>query len=210
MATQLGLYNGALRHLGETPLASVSESRASRRVLSSIYSDGFVKAVLEAGQWNFATRSSELTYEPSVTPSFGYSKAFTVPSDYVRLAAISTDEKFNTPLMDYREEAGYWYCDHETIYVSYVSDDASFGGNLGAWPESFKRFAELYLAELAAPAINRDKLGDVVKLCRQAKMDALSKDAMADPVKFLPQGTWAGATLGNGGRFLRSRIGFER
>lgn len=209
MATKLGLYNAALRHLGETPLASVTESRPSRRALDAAYADGFIDAVLEAGQWNFASRASELTYEPSITPGFGYSRAFTQPDDFIRLLAISADEFFNVPLLEYSEEAEHWFCEHDTLYVKYISNDASYGGNLGAWPETFTVYAGYVLAERIAASVNASKLEDVVKLCRRAKTDALSKDAMADPTKFLPMGTWAASALGNS-RLRRSRIGFER
>lgn len=209
MATKLGLYNAALRHLGEAPLASVSENRASRRTLDAAYADDFVKAVLEAGQWNFASRAVELTYEPSISPTFGYSRAFTQPDDYVRIMAISADEFFTVPLLEYSEEAEHWFCDHDTLYVKYVSNDASYGANLGAWPATFTVYAGFYLAEKVAPTINESKLGDVVKLCEKAKRDALSKDAMGDPARFLPMGTWTAAALGNA-RIRRSRIGFER
>lgn len=209
MATKLGLYNAALRHLGEVPLASLTEARASRRALDAVYDNDFIKYVLEAGQWNFATRASELTYEPSITPSFGYSRAFSQPDDYVRPLAISADEFFNVPLLEYSEETGYWFCDHDTLYVKYVSNDSSYGGNLGVWPATFTKYAELHLAEQAAATVNPDKFADVVKLCKRALVDALSKDAMADPTKFLPMGSWAASALGNS-RLRRSRIGFER
>ncbi len=209
MATKLGLYNAALRHLGETPLASLTETRASRRTLDAIYADDYIKRVLEAGQWKFASRAVELSYEPSITPSFGYSRGFDYPDDFVRLVMISADEYFQNPLLQYSDEAQHWFCDHDTLYVKYVSDDTSYGANLGAWPALFYEFAALYLAEKAAPSVNDAKFGDIVKLCNRAKVDALSKDAMSGPTQFLPMGSWARASL-SGNRLRTSRIGFER
>ena len=208
MATKLGLYNGALRALGETPLVSVSESRVARRVLDSVYDNDFINKVLENGQWNFAARASELTYEPSITPAFGYRKAFVKPGDFIRTMAISSSEYFDPPLLQYTDEIAYWFCELETLYVKYVSNDASYGGNLAAWPGSFTTYAEFYLAAAAAPSINGDKLGDVVKQRERALTEAQSKDAMAEPAKFQPTGTWAGARRGNGRGY--GWIGFER
>jgi hypothetical protein len=76
MASKLSIYNGALLALGERKLSSLTEARGSRRRLDSVWDDGGVKSCLQAGFWNFAMQSIELTYSPSITPAFGYRYAF--------------------------------------------------------------------------------------------------------------------------------------
>jgi hypothetical protein len=199
MATQLSLYNGALRILKERKLASLTENREPRRVLDDVY-ESTVKACLEQGLWNFATRTAKFTAEVGFVPAFGYKNQFIQPSDYVRLAAISTDEYFNSSLTRYTDEDGSWYADEGTIYVSYISNDVNYGGALSKWPETFTTYVETYLATMAGGRITGNDMDD--KLLRKALVDARSKDAMNEPTKFMPQGRW---TQARGGGVRRDR-----
>jgi hypothetical protein len=196
---KLGLYNGALRILKERRLASLGENREARRLLDEVYSDGTTQgaviACLEMGQWTFATRSGQLDYSPSVTPAFGYSYAFDQPADMVNICGIWADERMQQPLLDYRDERRFWYCDNQTIYIAYVSKDANYGIDLSLWPESFQSMVEAYLAkEIAGNLTNGDdKVILAEKAFEAARTEARSKDAMKKPTAFLPPGTWATA-----------------
>lgn len=81
MTTQLDIYNGALLHCGERFLASLTEQREPRRLLDRVWSSNGVKTCLEQGQWNFAMRTIQIDYDPSIAPSFGYARAFQKPND---------------------------------------------------------------------------------------------------------------------------------
>lgn len=200
MTTQLSLYNNALvKHLGERKLSSLSENRKSRRVLDLAWDADFVNGVLEDGFWNFATRTIESNYDTDIDPSFGYKYGHEKPSDWVRTSALSLSDFFGDPLVAYNDEAGYWWVDQPIIFVRYVSDDAAYGGNLASWPESVSDYAELKLASLACMSITQDKgLKNELeaKADRQLKI-AKGRDAMNDPVKFPPTGSWVRARRGN-------------
>lgn len=202
MATdKLGLYNGALRLLGESRLASLAENRAPRRHLDQAWT-GAVRYCLEAGQWKFAMRSRAMDYSPSVTPGFGFTYGVDVPDDQCRLAGFYSDEAMSQPLTDYREEAGFWYFNLATVYVSYVSDDASFGGDFSLWPQRFVKYVEAHLAFEAAEAITGDeKKRDKMLSLRDRVLlpEALSHDAMQGPSKALPAGNWVRARFGGYG-----------
>ena len=205
--TQLSLYNGALRNLKERKLASLSEDTKARRTLDDVWDGGSViKACLEQGYWNFAIRTSKITKNVGFTAAFGYRNQFTIPSDFVRLVALSTDEFLRTPLNDYTDEAGNWYCNEDVIYVSYVSDDNDYGGNLARWPETFVTYVELHIADEAAGVITGEK--DLVKEdLRRALVDARAKDAMNEPTKFMPQGQFTRARQGGRARTDRGSRG---
>ena len=199
MNTQLSLYNRALTYLGERKLASLSENREPRRVLDDIWNGG-VKFCLEQGQWKFALRTSKLIYAPEIEPSFGYPRAFEKPEDCVRVAKLCSDEFFNQPLLQYTEEAGFWFAELDEIYISYVSDHVSFGNDLSLWPESFVKWVALHFACEGGKRITQatTDLEKLEKLKKMAKTDALSKDALQGPTQFMPQGSWARArTLGD-------------
>lgn len=198
MASKLALYNRALRRLGERRLASLTEDRKPRHELDEIYADGFIKGLLEKAHWNFATRAIEQTYESDIEPEFGYLRVFTKPSDWVKTSAFCSDEYFLAPINAYADEAGYWHCDYDTIYVRYVSDDSEYGSDLGAWPEAFTHWAGVRLARLLAPSIARGKtsIADLEKEEARLLFDAKTRDAANEGAKFTPLGSWARARFG--------------
>lgn len=222
MATdQLSLYNIALTdYLGERKLASLTENREPRRALDDIWQagNGVVQACLEQGHWKFATRTSQMNYDPSITPAFGYQRAVAVPSDLVRTSKVCQDEYFNVPLTQYAEEAKVFYSDLDIFYLSYVSNAAGYGNNLSAWPDSFVQYVACYMAAKACMRITQsvEKLqyltgpkGDK-GLLHTRRVDALSKDASEMPTKFLPKGAWASARTAGGADYFdggsRSRL----
>ena len=153
MASRLGIYNDALGMIGERELANLTENREPRRKLDSVWNRGFVDFVLSRGYWNFATRTLKLDFSTSITPAFGYLRAFDHPTDYIRLVSISEDEYFNDVLNRYVDEGAYWYADGDILYIRYVSNDASFGGDLSKWPEQFAEYAASHMAVKALPRL---------------------------------------------------------
>lgn len=210
MATtsRLSLYKGALRLLGQRPLASLTENSEARRQLDAIWDDNVVNRALEAGQWLFATRAMEYDYSPSVEPGFtgGFQRAFNKPDDFIRTTAVCQDAYFRVPLTHYSDEAGYWWADLDTIYVKYVSNDASYGGDMSRWPQSFVKYLEALMAsELAIPLTQNESLRDkMMGLSERLLTDAKSQNAMADPAKFLPQSGWVTSRTGGWGRYNRT------
>jgi len=203
---KLYCYNEALRIIGERKLASVSENREPRRVLDSAWGAGAEGVIdcLARADWNFATRARKLEYDPSIETAFGAAYAFSKPDDIARLTTISLDEYFSDPLVatQYRDEAGYWICDYQTLYVRYVSDDGDYGLNSGLWPVPFKRFVGAFLAYEAC-----ERLTGSASLQKKAmfQMDdqrkhATSRDAMDEGVKFLPAGSWTRSRSMGGNR----------
>jgi len=196
--TKLRIYNGALAIIAERALGSLTEARESRRALDLVYDDGGIDDCLEAGQWYFAMRSARLTSDPSITPDWGFRKVFEVPEDHIRTCAVAADEMFNQPLLAYKEEAGFWYCDLDTIYVRYVSNHVDYGGNLALWPGTFTEFVKAHFALLVALPITQDKkkvaLADAYRT--RALKDAKSKGAMADPTTFPAEGAWTSSRRG--------------
>lgn len=198
MTDRLSLYNEALLLLEERKLASLTEAREPRYVLDTIWNNGAVKTCLEEGLWNHATRSMMIDYDPSYTAPFGYKYRFSKPSDYVRTAAICSDEYFRTGIKHYSDEGDYWYCDNETIYVQIISDGETYGGDLSKWPQSFCRFFEAYMAHRASFKIAKSKVDDMAKLVKPRKLEARNNDAMNQPVKFRPRGSWLRSRQGSG------------
>lgn len=201
-ADKLAIYNGALRRLGSRELSSLAEAREPRRVLDGIWGtdNNVVRYGLERGEWNFAIRTAEAIYSPSIEPDFGFIRAYDKPTDFVRLASLSADPYFRIPLTNehYVDEATYWFTDQDVIYVRYVSDDTDYGFNSAAWSEGFRKYLEAYLAwegceRITNSTTKRDRLElDWTLALKNAK----SVDAMNEGVKFPPRGSWSSAKAG--------------
>jgi hypothetical protein len=202
MADKLSIYNGALRLCKTRKLASLTDNSEPRRLLDAAWdSGGAVRHCLETGQWSFATRAVQIDHTPSIEPDFGYRHAFIQPGDMVRPVAICEDAYFANPLLRYSDERKHWFCDLETIYVRYVSDDPTYGGDLSVWSSHFEKMVEAYLATEIVGNLTHDKdiIGYVNGVYEEQKKQARALDAMNKPTVFLPEGTWLGARRGRMG-----------
>ncbi len=205
MATdRLKIYNGALLLLGETRLASLSENREPRYLLDLVWNDGGVRYCLEQAQWHFAMRATELDYNPSVEPSWGFQRAFDKPTDWVATSGVFEDEFMETPLTQYADEVSYWFADRDIIYVKYVSDGVNYGNNLAAWPATFTEYVKAYFASKivgklpnsatrAKMLLGEDLSGLKTGYLRAALLTAKNKAAMTKPATFPSRGTWVAA-----------------
>lgn len=198
--TRLALYNLALGSvLGERQLASLSENRAPRRYLDVIWNGppGALWTLLTMGQWKFAQRTVKLDADAGLATNFGYKYAFAAPTDLVRTTRLCADEYFNVPLETYEEENGIYYAAITPFYLSYVSMDAGYGGDLSRWPPNFVQFAKHWLAEqiLASLTGNKTDRDAVAKDTKTLLTRAQAFDAMEEPTKYPPSGTWVNARL---------------
>lgn len=217
MTTQLKIYNGALTLCEAREIAALTVNEEGRKLLDSVWNDGGVRYCLEQGQWKFAMRAAQLDADTDFDPEFGYQFAFAKPSDWVLTSAVSTDEVFNEPLTRYLDEGGFWYCDHNLIYVRYVSDHADFGGDLTIWPTTFVDYVKAHFASRICHKIPGGERV-IAKICDPRKGEAArrlstakNKDAMAGPTTFPVRGSWSRARAGGhtttGGRDGGGRSG---
>jgi hypothetical protein len=197
VTTQLDLYNDALGIIGERLLANLSEGTEPRRILDQVW-PGARNYCLEHAHWKFAQRTSKISYTPSITPAFGFTRAFEKPTDLVKLSKLCGDAFFQMPLVQVVDENGFWFTDLDDIYVSYVSNDAAYGYDYSLWPETFSLFVSTYLATRIAPRLRPTiDTRSIVLQMNAAKEDAQAKDAVQGPTQFPPQGTWNRARRGS-------------
>lgn len=199
-ATRLSLYNDSLLLAGERALASLTEANEPRRLLDQIYNNQGIDACLEEGQWEFAMRTIQIDYDPSVTPTYGLTRAFDKPTDWILTSAVCSDESFRVPVLRYVDEAGFWYSDLDTLYVRYVSNDSSYGGDMSKWPPSFKDFVAAHFASQLVLKTSNDEsrlnmfinpANPMHSIRGRALLRAKSKCAMASPTSLSAQGNWS-------------------
>ena len=199
VATKLSIYNGALTLLGERKLIALTDNRESRRILDIIWDGGAVNFCLRRGLWNFAIRTIKIDYDPDYSPTFGYRKVFTKPTDCMRVVGLSADEYFVQPLNEYKDENNRWYSDVDSLYVSYVSNGETFGGDYSTWPELFTRYVESYLAAEICERLtqNTSKKQELVMIMKELLRDAKSVDAQDEAAAFPPRGSWSRSRFGS-------------
>lgn len=186
--------------IGDRELAALTDSVESRRALDQVWDSGeLIDYLLHQGHWNFASRTSKLSYTPSVEPSFGYRRAYTRPDDWIKTSMLSADEYFSIPLTRYEDENNYWFCDEDELFIKYVSNDASYGDDLSLWPPSFSRWASVYLASRVCERLTQN--ATKAKLLKDASdpeskrptllIAARSADAMDEPSRQVAMGQWS-------------------
>ena len=198
MVTKLQVYNLALIQMKASTVVTSEENEATRTM--DAWWDLVVSGALEAGFWKFAMRSCRIDADADVTPTFGYTKAFNKPDDWVKTYDLSLSEYFDPPHYDWIEESNLFFSDAEPLYLRYVSNSTGYGLDLTRWTSRFTKAVASELAFRASPkaAGTSDSFNE--KLMKQAVLDmsdAKTFEAMREPPKHLPQGRW------NSGRFSR-------
>ena len=209
MTTQLTLYNGCLRNIKSRSLSALTDDDEARYKLDEVYADT-KNLCLSMGNWNFAGRTAAIEAATDVEPEFGYSYAVEKPSDWVRTVQVSGNGDFYPMAQagEYVDEGDYWNCNVDPLYVRYVSNHASYGGDLSKWSIAFVRYVEWELAELIAPHLTAMSSGELDRI-EEKKVKALrlarSLDANNQAPDRKPIGRLVLARTGN-----RSNMGPRR
>lgn len=137
MADTLTIWNRALHYAGELRVSSLTEESVNGRLLRDVYEED-KKAVLEMHSWKFARTLVELA-ELGTAPAFGYTKAFQLPSDFIRIVY------FNNIDPQYREKK-YFEINGQEIHTSqdsakitYIKDVVSPGSFTPAFVDALAR-----------------------------------------------------------------------
>jgi hypothetical protein len=96
MPSALEICNLALQNLGANRISSVFPSDASPEADEcNLRYDAVRRAVLESCLWTFASTRTALNLL-EVSPIFGYTNQFALPSDYIRMVASEEQESYVT------------------------------------------------------------------------------------------------------------------
>lgn len=203
MASKQGLYRGAILILKQNAVGvAVTDDDAFVNTLNLVYDDA-IKFVLEAGLWNYATRTVSIEASEDVEPEFGFAFAVEKPDDYAgRVVAIAANARFYPPLSAYHEDgglSGYFWVDCDPLYLRYISNSVEYGLNLASWPATFTRAVEYELAWRVAPHLTNMSASEKEELRKDRERtmrDAKSKDALNQAPERPPPGRLVTARAG--------------
>jgi len=123
MASQVEIANMALRALGANPISSMTEATRNARAVNAIF--GATRdAELEEHNWSFAIKRATIAADASA-PDWGRATAFTLPSDFIRLAPPYPEDNYAT--MDLQIEDGKIITDETApLYIRYIYRNTSY------------------------------------------------------------------------------------
>ncbi len=184
----LGIYNDALQLLGEPQITERDVDSARRVALDNAVNSDLVLGILENIAWTWATTSTKITYNTSLSPAWGYQYAFDKPSGMVRFDGIWADEYFNAPIRRYEDQDGKWFCGSTEIYVKYVHE--SYLTNADAWSGEFRRHVAGKMAWDSISRFPNADAGIVKDQHDDRERKVKSTDAMQSPPKIIGRGSW--------------------
>lgn len=198
MVGKLQMYNMVLGHLGPTRFSTLNDNRPDRREIDAVW-DQSVQAMLERGCWFFALRTQLITPDNDVATRFGFTYAYRLPNDYVRLRLISLDEAQRIEDPDYRREGAYVFSNQAQLYVTFVSNDVNYGLNLGRWTQMFADATACEMAFNCGLPIMKDRgtKNDLFVIKKRMLDEAKRLDAVDERVKGKPTSSWVNSRMGS-------------
>lgn len=113
MPSVIDVCNKALDKLGQPPIVSLTDGTKAANLCDRNW--GMIRdEVLRSHPWNFAMKRISLA-PSSAAPSWGFTKAFPIPSDCLRLIEVKDGDNF-----DYQIENDEILTDESILYIRYI------------------------------------------------------------------------------------------
>lgn len=124
ITTEVQICNLALSQLGQGSITSIETATTRPEEICALHYSQTLKEVLRGHIFNFSKKLSTLTVDATKTPAFGFTSAYALPNDFVRLLALG-DISINddTDHSDFEISDGYIFTDSAdggTLYITYT------------------------------------------------------------------------------------------
>ena len=181
--TAVEICNLALDRLGQRSISSITSPTTEVEEICARQYDSTLLEMLRRYIFNFAKKYDVLTISPSKTPAFGYTSAYLLPNDFVRLLTlgdITINDDVQAGLYDLSE--GYIFTDAADagdLKITYIHSSTTI---ISKWDPLFVRLLVLHLA--ANMAYKLSLKNSVIKAIRDDAADvALAAAAVAGQEK---------------------------
>lgn len=201
MPTNTELVNAALRRVGAKRILDITDAVGSAGTANDVLTSE-LNDLLRAGVWNFTVTRIKLA-QLSVVPVFGWSFAYTLPSDCERVVSVH-DNADGTGSVPYKIESIQQV---DTSYVNVIVSDANtvylrycrIVTDPNLMTASFRQVLILRMAKIFAVGIAKSNpLYQAMDQEEQrAFRKALSTDGIEDYPERLPEGSWAASRRAN-------------
>lgn len=188
MASQVEIANRALLKLGAEPIISLGDNNKAARTMALIW-ETVRKSELRKRLWGFSLERASLP-ALSDAPQWGFSRAFQLPSDYLRI--VQVNDTFVSPsLVDYRDgddsaytiEQGRIFTDFgaplKIRYVKDITDPGAFDPT----------FVDVMIAKLAYEGCEAITQSNTKKEeCKADYKESVRMASLVGAVEKAPQG----------------------
>ena len=190
MPSQLGIFNNALRLLGEPEIAAVTSETKYAKRLSNAWNDE-VRSWFEDKDWIFATKEVQLAR--TVPDVSGWAYTFNRPVNCYRILRVSSSTQPNVPGVDYDMVLGQIQTNYEATFLRYV--DGNIVDQAGSWPQKFADALAARLAEAVYPATDEtNSTRDRIEKVRMRRVkDAKAFDDQQRAQRRPPEGRFSAA-----------------
>jgi len=198
--TKTTVANLALRKIGTYRIEDFDEDSADAEVIRDVWDEVLLQCLSEH-EWIFAKKQAQL--QQGTTPDARYDYSYRLPSDFVRLGAVSEYEAMEPPMEQFDiiytvgEPIPSIITDSEYCYVEYVAlltDPAHWA------PYFVNYFVAVLAGAIASPlksTVEHSRLMEYAEKVALPKARGL--DSLNQPSKRPPLGSWLRAMRGGVG-----------
>lgn len=200
MLSRTQVTNNALRIISANLIADPDEDTESARQAKGVY-EQTVRAEIESHAWSFAKTQASLP-ESLPAPQFKFSRAFQLPSNFIRLVELQDRWVFSVvrhvdvaPVPAYEVQGRRVLTDiGAPLNITYLQD-LSFDPTL--WPALFSEVVSAALAVALAMPLTKSEgtVSLAEKLYQKAVRRAIKSNAIQMPPHDIPDGSWVAARL---------------
>ena len=175
--SKLGIYNNALRLVGETPLDALTDDVESRYDLDSVYDLGSGDYCLEVVKPRFATKTTSLT---GVATAGGITLAYTqtLPTDFITIVAVYSDAELDQQVSRYIQEGSTILCDYETVFLRYTHNTVTETD----YTPGFARVVSHYMAREIAYKYDPDRYDSIDSALQEIIETVITTEGEKEPV----------------------------
>lgn len=193
-ATRTTIVNLALRELGATRVDDYTESSPEAVIARDCWEQAVRKA-LARHEWQFAIKGAELA-RSATAPTTRFDYRYTLPGDFVRLAAVSASDTMS-PRLD--QDGGFVMRDgsidtsSETVFVEYVYDAPA----IGTWtPWFIDVLVADYASVMASPLKSTTERERLEQLAEKRLREGRGIDSVQKSQRSVYPGGWRSAARG--------------
>jgi len=176
MASLVDIANYALDQIGEQTISTLDDATTpARKAKLNIYQT--IREVSASGNWKCA-RASAVLAQDATAPAFGWSYAYTLPVDFIRIVSFNDLETEDVETELFEVRGRQIQTDETTASIVYIKD-ITVSGDVGAMPPLMVKAVYLALSAKLAWAIqqNRTLMAMQEEKAEKALMRARSTDA---------------------------------
>lgn len=181
MPTKLGIWNRALRKIGERRLSGVDEDSVNGRMIRDMYEDS-KNTILEMHSWKFARKEQNLPLN-STGPIEGYANSFKLPADCIKIIYFNNTYPNDRQVIPFTVVGRNIHTDESVVKITYLSNSVEEG----KFSNGFAECLSTYMA--ATHAFERTKSQPLMdrlysqfdRQLKQAKRDDASSDMTPPP-----------------------------